>query len=545
VSEELFEKYLARRLSPGESLELSVLLEDSAEAREALVVYAQEWQLLAEVSRTAEAAALLESGRETPGELRAPDAAPVVIVTPVLPAAPGRSRRAYWIAAAALLAALGGWALYAGGLFGRRETEGPRRQPRPVVLASGTKVLQGSGCRAEILSGDETAEDVIRLEAGEVAIAAAAAPGDKAAVRVETDLGVVETLGTRFTVRYENSEGDQPGGGLKMISERTRATTLAAALLVVSVFQGRVLVTGELGQMEVVAGETAELGPDKATVGAVDRVIKARVTDVRKGSMGGYVATLGAGRRDGVKVGFEFTCEGKWTGRVRAVEPTSAVLEVDEEVTVGDVAATRFSTVDAIGEQPVPAKEAAVVKGLRLNLIKDVQIFKRGGGRAARVEIMAHGGGMKPQVKKAELPARPAGGTWQRVSLWAELENTTDKPILLPGDDRRIVLAVRAADGDGNEILMSPNYRSGQRTVNWPETITVLQPGEKARKAVSVNGLQFPGDGTYRIWVEYQILEVDAPRDVPCWTGEIKSGTIDWVIDYHARQEQKRQLKGR
>lgn len=537
MSQELFERYLTRRLSAGESLELSALLEESEDGRAQFVEYVQEWELLAEVSRRAELARHLERGR---GAAQAPARA-----RPLASAAWKGLRVA---AAAGLLAGVGALALYAVGLLPGMSTStcipGEAADERTVVLASGAKVVRSSGAQVEYRGSVDTAEEVIRLVAGEVVIVAPACEPGRTAVRVETDLGVVETLGTEFTVRYERTIRRQSGGGAEMRSSTGRAAALSAALLIVSVTHGRVLVTGGLGQIEVAAGETAEVGRDKAVVGAVDRAIRARVTAVRKGRMGGYHATIAAGRRDGVKVGFEFSCAGKWTGRVTSVAPTSAVLEVEKTVAAGDVASARFSTVLQAGAKPASGAEAAVVKGLRLNLVKDIQVFKRGGGRVGRVQIIAHGGDTKPRSKTMKLPARPPGGTWKRVTLWAELENTSDKPILLPGDDRRMVIVVRAKDDAGKEISMSPTYRQGRRMVNWPETLTVLQPGEKARKGVSVNGLQFGVDGTYKVWVEYEVVEVDAPKGVSCWTGQVKSGSVDWVIDHDAKRGMKRAMKG-
>ncbi|HXG61028.1 MAG TPA: hypothetical protein VNO22_06630, partial [Planctomycetota bacterium] len=53
MSEELFEKYLRRELSPEETVRLKELLEDPAAARR-FVEFLQEWTALAEVSRRLE-----------------------------------------------------------------------------------------------------------------------------------------------------------------------------------------------------------------------------------------------------------------------------------------------------------------------------------------------------------------------------------------------------------------------------------------------------------------------------------------------------------
>ena len=111
---------------------------------------------------------------------------------------------------------------------------------------------------------------------------------------------------------------------------------LAAVALLVTVDQGQVLVSGKagLGQIAAQAGEGV-------AVGAADRVIKAMVTKVEDGKDGTLAVTIPAGKADGIREGFEFTCKAKdWTGKVVSVAEASAVLEVKAEARARSPSAT-------------------------------------------------------------------------------------------------------------------------------------------------------------------------------------------------------------
>lgn len=111
MSDELFEKYLRRELTPEESLRLKELLEDPAEARR-FVDFLQEWTALAEVSRRLES--LLPAARR-----RKAFAPP-----------PARAPKVPWAAAGLAAAALGA---VAAALLASRSSPTPGTPEAPVV----------------------------------------------------------------------------------------------------------------------------------------------------------------------------------------------------------------------------------------------------------------------------------------------------------------------------------------------------------------------------------------------------------------------------
>jgi hypothetical protein len=251
-AEELVSARLDRELSAAEAAELSAHLAGCAGCLRA----AGEHAALAAELEAAFRAEPLGVAR------RSPEA--------VVRARPGRRWLRLAAAAAGLLAAAG---LVYGLLAGRTSTSTPTQNrsvllTAPVARPGGTTVTPVGAARLELAGPQGRVNEVIRLESGEIVIRAAKAAPGRTAVRVETPLGNVETLGTVFRVKLVTSgrtaEGDTD---MKLRS----MMPLVAVALLVGVDQGQVLVTGGPGQAVAAEG---------VAVGTTDRVIRASVTKV-------------------------------------------------------------------------------------------------------------------------------------------------------------------------------------------------------------------------------------------------------------------------
>jgi len=240
---DLLDEYVDGRSSAAGLAELESLLGSSAAARRIYWEYLQQHAMIGQLQQ------------ERAGEKLAAETA---------------TAGSYWslwglAAAAALLLAAGALALVPGPGKPAAVSEAGGSV---LVLANGTRVLQRPGSRVSLgASEDEDdVEQVVRLHRGEIEVHAAKSECGQSSVRVETDLGTVESLGTVFrvglsagekTVRERASEGV---GGKEIAQMRAgRVMPFAAALMLVSVMEGRVLVRSGLGATEVRAGETARV----------------------------------------------------------------------------------------------------------------------------------------------------------------------------------------------------------------------------------------------------------------------------------------------
>ena len=514
-AEELVSARLDRDLSPEEAGALSAHLAGCSACRRA----AQEHAALAAELSAAFRAEPLRAG------------------LPAWGAAVLRRPRRLWLrlaAAAALLVAGAGLAFH---LYARPEPPDDDAVifSQPVALAGGTTVTPVGPARLELLGRQGKADLVIRLLAGEIRIGAAKAGPGRTAVRVETPLGRVETLGTVFRVKLVGL--DRGGNGNMRASG---VVSLAAALLLVSVDEGRVLLSGELGPVVVLAGEGAEVGPGKIAVGASDKVIKAMVTKVEDGKDGNLAVTIPAGKADGVREGFEFTCKFKdWAGKVVAVAEDSAVLEVKGElkakVAVRDLAETKLTTVLAEAKPGEKAEPAAVkveaVEGLQLVLIKRENVFKFTtyvDKEGKPIRIGRDGRGPVPEGAEEKIQER------RSPELVAQLKNVSDKTIVLGftvgatgfGTSNPIKLSAR--DADGKDVPRMDGYVPAVDK-SAPAAITILKPGQALEQQYQFLPFRFPAEGKYTVWATLE----EQPRPevmtgVTPWSGKLKSNEVEW-----------------
>ena len=407
---------------------------------------------------------------------------------------------------------------------------------QPAALAGGTTVTPVGPARLELLGRQGRADLVIRLVAGEIEVRAAKAGPGRTAVRVETPLGRVETLGTVFRVKLVGL--DRGGEGNMRLSG---VVSLAGALLLVSVDEGRVLLRAELGPVVVQAGEGAEVGPGKITVGAADRVIRAMVTKVEDGKDGALAVTIPAGKADGIREGFEFTCKFKdWTGKVVSVGADSAVLEVSAElkakVALRDLAETKLTTVLAEakpGEKPevAPVKVEAV-EGLELVLVKRETVFKYTmyvDKEGKPIRIGRDGKGPVPEGAEEKVQERKS------QELVAQLRNVSDKPVVLgfalgSGGWGMGANPIKlfARDAEGKEVPRMDGYvpavdKSG------PAAVTIIKPGQVLEQQYQWLPFRFPAEGKYIVWATLE--EQPRPEVLPGvkpWSGKLKSNEVEW-----------------
>jgi len=514
-AEELASARLDRELSAAESEALSAHLAGCPECRRA----AEEHAGLAAEIEAAFRAEPLGAARRLPG------------------ATPRARARRPWLrliaAAAALLAGAG----LAYGLLAARTSTPTPTQDRSVALTatvvrpSGTTVTPAGSARIELLGPQDRVDEVIRLAAGEIVIRAAKAAPGRTAVRVETPLGNVTTLGTVFRVKLIGSERTREGDtDMKLRS----MVPLVAVALLVGVDQGQVLVTGGAGPGLAAAAEGI-------VVGISDKVIRAMVSKVEEKD-GALAVTIPAGKADGVREGFEFTCKYKdWTGKVVSVAEDNSVLEVKAElkakVAVRDLAETRLTTVLAEvkpGEkppEPAPVKVEAV-EGLQLVLVKRETVTKYMG--------YVDKDGNPVRIRTGQNP--PEGATEKAVAnkfpeLLAQLRNVGDKTIVL-GCSRNQwgmgwnapAIKLSARDADGKDVpRMDAGFAQPSTDKSGPPAIVVLKPGQVLEQPFQWLPFRFPVDGKYTIWATLE----DQPRPevmpgVTPWSGKLKSNEIEW-----------------
>ena len=451
--------------------------------------------------------------------------------------------RRLWLplAAAAALLAAGAVGLH---LAGRQPPAAPPLTPvtEPVRLAGGTEITPAGEAWLQFLGSRGNTNQVIRLEAGEIRVAAAKAEPGRCAVRVETPLGNVETLGTVFRVKLVGPERE----GEKNMKLRS-VVPLAAVALLVAVDQGQVLVSEKAGLGQVVA----QAGEGVA-VGAADRVIKAMVTKVEDGKDGTLAVTIPAGKADGIREGFEFTCKAKdWTGKVVSVAEASAVLEVKAEakgkVAVHDLAETKLTTIvadkPAVADpnpqpEPAPVKVEAI-EGLQLILVKRENIFKyityvdkegkpiRGTGSAitgANVQ-----GWKPPEGAQEKVQERKS------QELVAQLKNVSDKAVVLGFTMSTMGYGMGAShiklfakDAEGKEVPRTDGYMPPIDKTG-PAAVTILNPGQVLEQPYQWLPFRFPAEGKYIVWATLE----DGPRPevlpgVKPWSGKLKSNEVEW-----------------
>jgi ferric-dicitrate binding protein FerR (iron transport regulator) len=498
-----------RALAAGEAEELEAHLASCAECRHAAGEYA-------ELTSELEAAFRAE---------------PLRAGLPARPAAPRARRRPRLLrlAAAAAVLAAGGLALWA--IWSERNTGPtrgePRTSPEVAVLANGTRVVRKGPARVRFAGAIGEVEELIQLDDGEIEVTAVRAEPGRRSVRVMTPAGEVETLGTRFVVEVADPGTVRKKGAREGMN---RLAAVAAAVMVVSVLQGEVLVSGTPGQAVVRAGEQAEVGGGKLTVGRTNRIIKGRVIKVD-----GAAVTVSVGSTSGVREGFEFSCKAKgWSGKVLVVRKDSAVLAVKGDAAVGDVATTGFTTVLTEGsEKPgrPPAGPAAVeggetVDGLKLTLVE--------GKLVSRTVVREFGpGGAEGGEKVTETVTR---------TLQATITNVGKKPVILPlvqmpwqknhYASRPFELHARDANGEAVERVERPKRPAPREAEPALPAVTVLKPGESIRQVVSreLYRLRFQAAGKFKVWVEF---EVPAVKEEPlegqkAWSGKLKSNEVEW-----------------
>jgi ferric-dicitrate binding protein FerR (iron transport regulator) len=457
---------------------------------------------------------------------------------PLVAIRPRRSRRpvARWLrlAAAALLVA--GAALAARNLVGsgrRVPANGDWAESEAVRLPGGTVLFTEPGTVAQLPGRRGNVDEVILLFEGGMEILAAKAEKGRRSVEVLTPVGSVATLGTRFRVRMVGP-GEKPEGGTGTM--RTKSlTALTAAVMLVTVSQGRVLVRGALGEAVVCAGEQAAVGDDKLVVGKTDRIIKGKVTAVE-----GDKATVSVGRADGIRKGFKLVCQERgWSGEVVELADHSAVLKVEGEAKVGDMVETNLTAVlaEKTPGPEAPAAASAPVAGLELKLVKkeDVRRFTvvvAAGGEPLRVRP----GGQLPEGAKEE--EREHKFTY----LAAELRNVGEEPIILPlisagrfgAPTKNLTLFAR--DGEGKEVprrempaRWGRNEEEDEKG-DTPVNLTVLKPGQVLETVVHTFGLDFPDEGKYTVWVTFEVKpgRAEPLPDVKFWTGKLTSNPLDY-----------------
>jgi ferric-dicitrate binding protein FerR (iron transport regulator) len=238
---ELVVLYADGECSPEEAGRVQAGLRESAEARELYALLVRQRLMLAEVCARA--------------------AAPVVIVTPVLPAAPVRSRRAYWVAAAAAAALLVlgtglGWLLRGrppagyvlGGPAGSGSVERlaygsllepPAAQTVEAVLADNSVVSVAPESRVRV-----AARRRLELESGRVGLVCAHDRNQRFVVTAGD--ATVTALGTEFVVAYDEAT-DSVEEGVQM-----------NRVVRVAVISGAVLLANGLGQLQLSAGEEGQ-----------------------------------------------------------------------------------------------------------------------------------------------------------------------------------------------------------------------------------------------------------------------------------------------
>jgi hypothetical protein len=521
-AEELISARLDRALSAPESAELEAHLAGCEQCRQAAAGHA-------ELAAGLEAAFRAEPLRR-PASLK-----------------PHPRRRWFRLAAAAAILLIAGSAA----VWRSRQQPPPDRSPdlitAPVTLASGTTVIPAGPARLELLGTQGPVNDVIRISAGEILVQAARAGPGRTAVRVETPLGTIETLGTVFRVKLVGS-GAEGEDVMKL-----RKLVPLAALLLVGVDEGQVLVRGDAGSAVVLAGEAVEVGPGKVAVGAAGQILKGKVVKVEEGKDGAKSATLSVGKADGVREGFEFTCKDKgWTGKVVSVGEGGAVLEVKGEVAAGDLVETKLTTVladkPALADpnpkpEPAPVKVEAV-EGLTLTLLNKemVQTYKilvDKDGKPIRDRVMVVVGGANP------APAKPEGAEekvqeYKYQALVAQLKNITDKPIVLgfatasTGFGMASPIKLAGKDAEGKELaaqdfMRIPRADDGAKAEDKPAAVTILKPGQVLEQEWRWVPIRFPAEGKYTVWATLE--EEPKPEVLPGfkpWSGKLKSNEVEW-----------------
>jgi len=453
--------------------------------------------------------------------------APVRLKQPI-PTAARPARRAIGLRLAAAAALLLGAGLLLGHTLLTRAGSRRKHGVEWTELASGTRVFRHRAARVLFGGAMNDVDELIQLDRGEVEVAAVRAEPGRCSVRVVTPAGEVVTLGTRFSVEVKNPGRTRVEGEGE---EMNRLIAAAAAVMVVSVTEGEVLVSGSPGQTVVRAGEQAEIGGGKLTVGKTDRILKGRVIKVD-----GAAVTISVGRSSGVREGFEFNCKAKgWSGKVLVVRKNSAVLAVKGDAAVGDVAATGFTTIltEAPGRnERTPARPAAVEGG---EVVGDLRLTLFEGTRVSRTVAREYvpGGDAEGQEKVTETVAR---------TLHARIENVGRQPVILPlvaqpfrknvYSRHAVELHARDTEGQAVDRVKRPARQARRDAAPAPPAVTVLKPGESIRQPVEGNlyRLRFPAAGKFKVWVEFA---VPAAKDQPleghrAWSGKLKSNEVDW-----------------
>jgi ferric-dicitrate binding protein FerR (iron transport regulator) len=335
---DLLDDYLEGNLEGGDSAELQSTLRASADARR---VY---WEYL--------------GGHALIRELELERAGATMAAGDISGAVPkNAARRAKWAALAAAAMLLVAAGAVGSRFFPRRAGTGPKLEAGEslIELAGGTQVIQKAGARVSLRGPGDGFDEVIRLQSGEIEVRAAEAGAGRRSVRVDTPLGSVETVGTVFSVGLRT--GERNGGGQMRTG---RMAPLAAALMLVTVMEGKVLVRSGLGATEVQAGETAKVekaGEEKAGQ-AVDGlqlnfsrrvVIRKSITFVEKDGKRVEVADPNA--REYRRV--ELLAELKNVGRNPIAFKTFSKYVIPRE---GELAAPKVHAEDAEGKA-VPQRE--------------------------------------------------------------------------------------------------------------------------------------------------------------------------------------------
>jgi hypothetical protein len=274
-------------------------------------------------------------------------------------------------------------------------------------------------------------------------------------------------------------------------------------------------------------------------------VIRATVTKVEDGKDGALAVTVPAGKADGIREGFEFTCKFKdWTGKVVSVGADSAVLEVSAElkakVALRDMVETKLTTVLAEakpGEKPeaAPVKVEAV-EGLQLVLVKRETVFKYTAyvdKEGKPIRIGRDGKGPVPEGAEEKVQERKS------QELVAQLRNVSDKPVVLgftlgSGGWGMGANPIKlfARDADGKEVPRMDGYvpavdKSG------PAAVTIIKPGQVLEQQYQFLPFRFPAEGKYIVWATLE----EQPRSevlpgVKPWSGKLKSNELEY--DYKA-----------
>lgn len=248
--EELFEKYLTNQLSDEEAMELKRLLDESDDASQEFIAYAQEWCLMANVSKQlrlgqVEIAAV---GEVLPG---AGHGAP-------LPAVASRRSRVLKfsiplvaVAAIAVLAVGLPVLLESGldadikGVYEIAEGGGIRRGATVVTRQQAAELNLGGYCQVRIeprtrvqIRGRETNEEVF-LESGELSCNVDRRGGG---FQVETEVATVSVTGTRFTLRVDRQPFGEGARLFVEVAEGTVTVNREGRFLTLGAGQSRVLV---------------------------------------------------------------------------------------------------------------------------------------------------------------------------------------------------------------------------------------------------------------------------------------------------------------